>query len=154
MSPDQVTKLERTTPSSMAHRALRFVVCSGTIAMMSASLCPIEASAQYGRTFRTTIKLTGSDIGIVRKIVREDLTGKPNGTTVAWSNPETQNSGTVTLLNRFNSEGRDCRRVRYLINPGPQQPPSVIAATYVLTSCRLPDGTWKLDNSAQSDQPR
>jgi 17 kDa outer membrane surface antigen len=154
MTPDQVATLARTRPSCTAHRALRFAVCSSAIPMMLALLWPIDASAQYGRTFRTTIKLTSSDIGIVRKIVREDLTGKPNGTTVAWSNPETQNSGTVTLLNRFNSEGRDCRRVRYLINPGPQQPPSVISASYVLTSCRLPDGTWKLDNHAQSDQPR
>ena len=117
-------------------------------------LWPTNAYAQYGRTFRSSIKLTNSDLVIIRKIVREDFTTKPNGTTVPWSNPESQNSGTVTLLNRFNSEGRDCRRVRYVVNPGPQQPPSVIAATYVLTSCRLADGSWRLDKSAQPDASR
>jgi 17 kDa outer membrane surface antigen len=130
------------------------------IARFSASLLALllvwqtSASAQYGRTFRSSIKLTSSDLVIIRKIVREDFTAKPNGTTLPWSNPESQNSGTVTLLNRFNSEGRDCRRVRYLVNPGPQQPPSVISATYVLTSCRLADGSWRLDNSAQPDASR
>jgi len=126
----------------------------GVISVTLLLLWPTDSFGQYGRTFRTTIKLTNSDLLIIRKIVREEFTTKPNGTTVPWSNPESQNSGTVTLLDRFNSEGRDCRRVRYLVNPGPQQPPSVISATYVLTSCRLADGSWRLDNSAQPDAAR
>jgi hypothetical protein len=115
-------------------------------------LWPINASAQYGRTFRTMVKLTDSDIAIVRKIVREDFTGKPNGTTIPWKNPESHNYGTVTLLDRFQSQGRDCRRVRYLVKPGAKQPAEVIPASYVLTTCQLADGTWKLDNSAPRDK--
>ncbi len=113
---------------------------------------PTEAFSQYGRPFRTTVKLTRTDLVIIRKIVREDFTGKPNGTTLTWDNPESQNFGTLTLLDRFDSQSRDCRRVRYVVNPGPTQPSSVIAATYVMTTCRLPDGNWKLDNSARPDQ--
>jgi hypothetical protein len=138
----------------MTRRLLPLAARFSAIPLALLLLWPADASAQYGRTFRTTIKLTSSDLLIIRKIVREDFSTKPNGTTLPWSNPESQNSGTVTLLNRFSSEGRDCRRVRYLVNPGPQQPPAVISATYVLTSCRLADGSWKLDNAAQPDASR
>lgn len=117
-------------------------------------LTPGDGAAQYGRTFRTAPKLTSADIAIVRKLVREDLTGKPVGTTLSWSNPDSENSGTVTLLARFDSRGRDCRRVRYMVNPGRNQPAPVKPATYELTSCRLADGTWKLDNAATPDTSR
>jgi hypothetical protein len=115
-------------------------------------LAPLESSAQYGRTFRTAPKLTSDDIAIVRHLVREELTGKPKGTTLSWSNPKTENSGTVTLLDSFASEGRDCRRVRYVIHPAPRQRTPIRPAQYVLTSCRLPDGTWKLDQAAKPDR--
>ena len=115
-------------------------------------LAPIEGRAQLGATFKALPKLSDSDLTIIRKIVREDLTGKPNGTTLPWANPQSTNSGTVTLLDRFPSQGRDCRRVKYFIQPGPSQPPSVISGSYVLTSCRLADGSWKLDNGARRDK--
>lgn len=153
MSPDQIATFARTRLRDMVRRVPLLVLHSGTLLVAFILFSPIDASAQYGRTFRTTVKLTSSDLVIIRKIVREDFTGKPNGTTRAWSNPESQNSGAVTLVDRFDSQGRDCRRVRYLVKPGPQQPPSVISSTYLMTTCRLPDGTWRLDNQAQSDSP-
>lgn len=124
------------------------------LTMVTASflLQPPPAAAQYGKAFRNSPKLSSQDVAIIRKVVREDLTGKPKGTTLPWSNPESKNSGTVTLLDRFDSSGRDCRRVRYVIKPGPKQPAGVITGSYVLTSCRLADGSWKLDNSAQPDK--
>lgn len=113
-----------------------------------------DAHAQMGAGFRTSATLTGSDIAMIRKLVREDLAGKPKGTTLPWKNPQSQNSGTVTLLDRFPSTGRDCLRVRYVVNPGPNQPASDQPSTYVITSCKLPDGTWKQDNSAKPDKPK
>lgn len=121
------------------------------LVMVSVLLAP-PAAAQYGKAFRNSPKLSSQDVAIIRKAVREDLTGKPKGTTLPWSNPESENSGTVTLLDRFDSAGRDCRRVRYVVKPGPKQPAGVITGSYVLTSCRLADGSWKLDNSAQPDK--
>ena len=124
----------------------------GRLAAAVLLLWPMGAVAQYGRPLHTMVKLSDSDLVIIRKIVREDFTDKPSGTTIAWKNPESENSGTVTLLDRFASAQRDCRRVKYLVKPGPKQPPSTISATYVLTSCRLADGTWKLDNDARRDK--
>ncbi|HKT17528.1 MAG TPA: RT0821/Lpp0805 family surface protein [Stellaceae bacterium] len=112
-----------------------------------------EGAAQYSKALRSFPKLTNTDIAIIRKAVREDLTGKPKGTTLPWSNPESRNAGTVTLLDRFDSAGRDCRRVRYVITPGSKQPAEVIGGSYVLTSCRLGDGSWKIDNAARPDKP-
>jgi len=114
-------------------------------------LAPVGAFAQFGK-FRDTPTLTNKDIQIIRKLVREGLTGKPKGATLAWSNPASTNSGTVTLLDQFPSGGRDCRRVRYVIKPGAGQLATVRPADYVLTSCHLPDGNWKLDNQAQPDK--
>lgn len=133
-------------------RVLRRCSPIGALAASVLLLWPMGASAQYGHTFQTMVKLSSSDLAMVRKIVREDFTGKPNGTTIAWENPESQNSGTVTLLDRFVSQGRDCRKVKYFVKPGPTQPSSVIPATYVLTNCRLADGSWKQDNSARRDK--
>src|SRR5690348_1021905 len=101
----------------------------GALLAAALLLWPMGAVAQYGRPLHTMVKLTDSDLVIVRKIVREDFTDKPSGTTIAWKNPESQNSGKVTLLDRFTSQGRDCRKVRYLVEPGPTQPPSTIPAT-------------------------
>lgn len=129
-------------------------IASAMIAgMLGLVLLPVNGAAQYGRALHSMVKLTSTDLAIVRKIVREDFTDKPNGTTKSWSNPESGNSGTVTLLDRFASQGRDCRRVKYFVKPGPSQPASVIPATYELTTCRLADGSWKLDNQAKRDTP-
>jgi surface antigen len=154
MSSDQFADAARTWCGGIARLLSPWVANTTAVITIFLLLWPVDGSAQYGRTFRTTIKLTASDLTIIRKIVREDLTGRPNGTTLPWSNPESQNSGTVTLLDRFDSQGRDCRRVRYLVKPGPKQPSAVIPATYVLTTCRLPDGTWRLDNQAQPEKSR
>jgi surface antigen len=114
-------------------------------------LAPVAGFAQYGTTFRSSPKLTSTDIAMIRKLVRQELTGKPNGTTLSWRNPESENSGTVTLIDSFPSRGRDCRRVRYVVNPGPKQASFARSATYVLTNCRLPDGTWQIDKQARRD---
>jgi surface antigen len=124
---------------------------AGSLVALLLLLLPVDGAAQFGRSTKSMVKLSQSDIAIMRKIVREDFTDKPKGTSVPWQNPESGNSGTVTLLDRFPSKGRDCRRVRYLIKPGPSQPASVLPGDYVLTSCRLADGTWKIDSAAKPD---
>jgi surface antigen len=135
-------------------RIITWVASARGILALAASvllLAPTSAWAQYGN-FKTAPNLTSEDIEMVRKLVREDLTGKPAGTTLPWQNPASHNSGTVTLIKQFPSQGRDCRRVKYAIKPGAGQPASVMPASYVLTTCRLPDGTWKQDNQAKPDK--
>lgn len=108
--------------------------------------------AQLGKPqFRSMPKLTQSDLGILRKLVREDLATKPIATTLAWNNAESSNSGTVTLVDRFVSSGRNCLRVKYEILPGVKATQSEKPNTYLLNNCRSADGSWHVDSSARPD---
>jgi len=99
-------------------------------------------------------KLTQSDLAMVRKLVREELTKKPAGTTLPWNNPDSSNSGTVTLVDDFMSQDRHCWRVQYAIKPGEQQAAAVKPATYTLNNCQMPDGSWRVDSQARPNTPK
>jgi surface antigen len=117
----------------------------------AAPLIVSPAAAQLGKHFGNAPKLSSADLAMVRKLVRQDLTGKPNGTTLDWKNPTSGNAGSVTLLDTFRSAGRDCRRVRYVVQPASSQSTASDTNTYVLINCRLADGSWKLDGGAKPD---
>jgi len=118
-------------------------------------LTPGEISAQLSRkNFAAMPKLSQSDLTMVRKLVREQLTTKPKGTTLPWNNPESTNSGTVTLIDSFASQGRKCWRVQYAIKPGEKQPADVKPQSYTLNNCQMPDGSWKIDSQARPDTAR
>jgi hypothetical protein len=118
-------------------------------------LTPQETPAQLSRkNFEAMPKLTQSDLSMIRKLVREELTKKPAGTTLPWKNPDSSNSGTVTLVNDFMSRDRHCWRVQYAIARGEQQPAAVKPATYTLNNCQMPDGSWRVDSQARPDTPK
>ena len=127
-------------------RALLTLVAAAMLLVWS-----LDARAQMGQGFWTSATLTKSDIKMIRKIVRKDLIKQPKGTTLPWKNPDSGNSGKLTLVDSFPSKGRACARVQYYIDPGPNQPASAQPSTYAITSCKYADGTWKQDNSAQPD---
>jgi surface antigen len=61
------------------------------------------------------------------------------GRSEAWSNPQTNSSGTSTILRVFHSGGMICHRLRHhIIITG--QPPG---RDYNLTWCRTSTGEWK-----------
>ena len=122
------------------------------MAATALAFVPTDGFAQYGKeAFGSAAALTEKDIAAMQKAAREDLTGKPKGTTLPWSNPESEKQGTVTLVDSFASKGRDCRRVRYVIRPGPKDLHPA-PSTYMLTNCRLTNGTWQLDPDAKPDK--
>jgi surface antigen len=62
------------------------------------------------------------------------------GRSEAWSNPQTNTSGTATYLRVFRSHGMACHLVRnHIVVAG--QPPG---RDYRLTWCRTPNGEWKI----------
>ena len=61
------------------------------------------------------------------------------GRSETWSNPQTNTSGTSTILRVFHSRGMTCHLVRNHIVAG--QPPG---HDYRLTWCRTPSGEWKI----------
>jgi surface antigen len=62
------------------------------------------------------------------------------GRSEAWSNPQTNSSGTSTLLRVFHSGGMVCHLVRHRIIVVGRPP----AHDYRLTWCRTPSGEWKI----------
>ncbi len=62
------------------------------------------------------------------------------GRSEAWSNPQTNSSGTSTILRVFHSGGMACHLVRHHIVVGGQPP----GHNYRLTWCRTPNGEWKI----------
>jgi outer membrane surface antigen len=115
-------------------------------------LNPEETTAQLGRkNFEALPKLTKSDLTMIRKLVREELIKKPAGTSLPWSNPDSSNSGTVTLVSDFMSKSRHCWRVQYAITPGDKQPAAVKPGAYTLNNCQMPDGSWRIDSQARPD---
>lgn len=63
----------------------------------------------------------------------------PIGETVAWSNPESGNAGTITpVRDGQSSVGRYCREYQQTITIGGRQEQGVG------TACQNPDGTWEI----------
>jgi len=93
-----------------------------------------------GSLWDTYVTLTRTDLDTIRSILDQQIhNGKPGGS-VSWKNPESGNSGVVTLLGAFSRQGHRCERIEYRMSP-PQGTPS---DRFTLTSCRQPDGSWKL----------
>lgn len=65
----------------------------------------------------------------------------PVGQTIAWNNPDTGNSGTVTpVRDGTSSSGEYCREYQTTIVVGGQE------ESGYGTACRQPDGSWKVIN--------
>ena len=62
------------------------------------------------------------------------------GLSEAWSNPQTNNSGTSTILRVFHSGGMVCHLVQHRIVVLRRPPP----VSYRLTWCRTSNGEWKI----------
>ena len=65
----------------------------------------------------------------------------PSGQSVAWNNPDSGNSGTITPTRTYEAApGQYCREYQQTIMVGGQQQQSYG------TACRQPDGAWKVQN--------
>jgi surface antigen len=84
--------------------------------------------------------LTTEDREIISRTAQEQIHGKPPNTVATWTNPANGRTGTIKLLSKSTRQGMPCERIEYRTveaQSGQQQ------GRYVLTSCRLPDGSWK-----------
>ena len=62
------------------------------------------------------------------------------GNSESWNNPQTNASGTSTILRVFHSGGMDCHLVRHHIVVAGRQP----GQNFRLTWCRTSSGEWKI----------
>jgi surface antigen len=62
----------------------------------------------------------------------------PSGKPVAWNNPDSGHSGTVTVTHTYQSGGTYCREYQQTVTIGGKQEKGYG------TACRQPDGSWKI----------
>jgi surface antigen len=74
------------------------------------------------------------------KAAQQALEKSSSGTAVAWHNPDSGHSGTVTPVRTFQkSSGQYCREYQQTVNIGGQEHQAYG------TACRQPDGSWKIE---------
>src|SRR5882724_12500329 len=66
------------------------------------------------------------------------LESAPTGKPVAWTNPDTGHSGTVTPVRTYQSAGTYCREYQHTVTIDGKQEKAYG------TACRQPDGSWKI----------
>jgi surface antigen len=99
------------------------------------------AQAQLLPTWETRIVLTRQDLDMIHAAVTQKVHGKPVGTTAAWSNPASENSGSIRLVKRRVLNNQQCEDIAYTVR---SDKPPVYTEHYHFTSCLQPDGTWKI----------
>jgi len=113
----------------------------GTIAVTALLLS--AAAAQGINPFgRAGFSLTKTDVATLEAATRpffEDDT-VPLGTARAWSNPDSGNAGTATLVSRFEYKKMPCRRIQHDIKLAKVADPY----HFVIDRCQVADGSWKL----------
>lgn len=79
------------------------------------------------------------DVALLRQTQQEALETTPSGTSSAWRNPDSGNSGEVTPRRTYqDASGAYCREFQQTITVGGN------TESAYGTACRQPDGTWKI----------
>lgn len=83
--------------------------------------------------------LDRADMAYYNNTSQQAFERAPSGQTLAWQNPDSGNSGTITPKNVYqNPDGAYCREYSQTITVGGKQQEGYGKA------CRQPDGSWKI----------
>lgn len=83
-------------------------------------------------------RLTAEDWEIEGKAFLEAVNRDSKGEPVTWSNEETGNSGSITVLESFSGpEGQPCRKIQEAFKS------RLLDSSYTLTVCKV-DDDWKV----------
>jgi 17 kDa outer membrane surface antigen len=91
-----------------------------------------------GPSWETHIVLTQQDLDMIHAAVTQQVRGKSLGTIVSWSNPASQNSGSIKLVKKLDMRNQKCEVLEYTVRS------RICVEHYHFTSCLQPDGTWKI----------
>jgi surface antigen len=112
----------------------------GLIPTIAGLILAGAAQAQLLPSWESHITLTQQDMGMIHNAVTNQIHGKAAGTAASWTNPDSQNSGSIRLVKKLVRKGQQCEDIDYTVRSGAP----VYTEHYHLTSCLQPDGTWKL----------
>ena len=112
------------------------------VVLVAALIVSLPARAQFlGLGLESNIELTKQDLAIIHRTVDEQVHGRTVGTSASWTNPESGNYGTITLVRKYPANGLSCESVGYTL--ATKKMP-VAPEHYMLNSCLLPDGKWRI----------
>ena len=113
-----------------------------TTVLLAGIIAWLPAQAQYlGSGIKTSVELTQQDLAAIHHTVDTRVHGKAVGTTAKWQNPDTGNSGKVTLAKKFVRNGQRCETIEYTIRTTRV---AMRPEHYFLNSCLQTDGQWRL----------
>jgi surface antigen len=116
----------------------RAIMLGGALAL-AALLSPMD-SAEAQLLFGSRLgqaHYQGDDTKIIMRIGADMLRNAPDGESRQWSNPQTGNSGTITVLRSYKRGTMPCRDAE--VNSQLKERKVV----YVLPVCQVADGSWK-----------
>ena len=76
------------------------------------------AQAQLLPIWETHITLTQQDMDMIHNAVTNQIHGKPAGTAASWSNPASQNLGSIRLVKKLLRKGQQCEDIDYTVRSG------------------------------------
>lgn len=106
----------------------------GDIGMVMGGMIGASMGGEIGRKLDDADKIK---FARTRHIVLEEY---PSGQEGAWHNPDSGHSGTFVAQPAFEEDNRYCREFTQTVLIGGK------AETAYGTACRMPDGTWKIEN--------
>jgi surface antigen len=112
-----------------------------TILLVSALLWADPARTQVN-PFGDSLDLEESDVAMLQAAANalfQDDKARV-GQSETWNNPETGNSGAVSILQLFEHEGLPCKRLQHAIKQKGHADQNI----YQFARCRTNDGSWKL----------
>jgi surface antigen len=84
-------------------------------------------------------RMDAADRREAQQTTQRALEKEPSGTAVAWHNPDSGHSGTITPIRTYQkSGGQYCREYQQTVSIGGEQHQAYG------TACRQPDGSWKI----------
>ena len=118
---------------------LRRMLSALLFAALMLTAAPALAVNPFGRS---GFELTNGDVTLITEATRpffEDDTVAV-GTVKSWSNANSGDGGTATLVDRFEQKGMPCRRIQHDIKLKKVADPF----RFIIDRCRVADGTWKI----------
>jgi len=117
----------------------RTIVFGSALALAAFALLTVSAEAQllFGSRLGQA-HYQGDDTKIIMQVGADMLRNAPDGASRPWSNPQTGNSGTITVLRSYKRGNLPCRDAE--VNSQLKDRNVV----YVLPVCQVADGSWKI----------
>jgi surface antigen len=108
-----------------------------TLAVFASLTASAEAQLLFGSRLGQA-HYQGDDTKIIMRVGGDMLRNASDGESRPWSNPQTGNSGTITILRSYKRGDLPCRDAE--VNSKLKER----SVVYVLPVCQVADGSWKI----------